>query len=125
MRSRLAVAARQFAVVLVSVTASTLLSFALRPYLQGQAHFLPFTLAVIVSACYGGFAPGLSATALSFLIAEYFFIDHGLLPVSSAHFALFGLFLAVGLSISILHGALKKSNAALLATVARLDEAVH
>ncbi|HLH43560.1 MAG TPA: ATP-binding protein [Bryobacteraceae bacterium] len=125
MQSRRAVAARQFTVVLVSVTASTLLSFALKPYLQGQAHFLPYTLAVIVSAWYGGFAPGLSATALSFLTADYFFVGQGFLPVSSAHFALFGLFLAVGVSISVLHGALKKSNAALQATVERLDEAVH
>lgn len=125
MRSRWAVAARQFTVVLVSVTASTLLSFTLKPYLQGQAHFLPYTLAVIASAWYGGFAPGLSATALSFLAADYFFVDQGFLPVSSAHFALFGLFLAVGVSISVLHGALKRSNATLRATVERLDEAVH
>jgi len=125
MRSRAALAARQFALVLVSVTASTLLSFALKPYLQGQAHFLPFTLAVIASAWYGGYVPGLSATALSFLAADYFFVDQGFLPVSGAHFALFGLFLVVGVSISVLQGALKKSNAALRATVERLDEAVH
>lgn len=125
MRFRAALIARQFAVVLGSVTASTLLAFALKPYLQGQAHFLPFTLAVIASAWYGGYVPGLSATALSFVAANYFFVEQGLLPVSGSHFALFGLFLAVGVSISVLQGALKKSNAALRATVERLDEAVQ
>src|SRR5215472_8147348 len=122
MPSRAALAARQFAVVLVSVTASTLLSFALKPYLQGQAHFLPFTLAVIASAWYGGYVPGLSATALSFLAADYFFVDQGFLPISGAHFALFGLFLVVGVSMGVLEGAFRGSNAALGATVEGLDE---
>jgi PAS domain S-box-containing protein len=123
MQSRLLVAVKQFTVVVGSVVASTLLSFALRPYLHGQAHFLPFTLAVIASAWYGGFVPGLSATVVGFLVADYFFSEpvYQIFPLSREDYALLGLFLAVGLSISLLQRALARSNAALRANIERLD----
>src|SRR6266404_9671209 len=118
---------KRFALATLSVAASTLLAFALGAHLEGQVPFLPFTLAVIASAWYGGLGPGLFATILSLLVTDYFFIRpiYHFGPVHSVHFTLFGLFLAVGISISLLHNALSKTNAALTSTLDRLDEAVH
>jgi PAS domain S-box-containing protein len=118
---------KRFAVVAASVWISTLLAFALKPYLEGQAPFLPFTLAVIASAWYGGLIPGLAATALSFLVADYFLVEptFHFLPVYPVHFALLGLYLAVGVSISVLQNALCTTNMILERTLEHLSDVVQ
>lgn len=115
------------AVTILCVGASAILAWALSPDLERQAPFLPFTLAIIASAWYGGLLPGLIATVLSSLVADYFFIEpiFRFGPVHSVHFSLFGLFLAVGISISLLHKARSKADAALRTTLTSLDEAIQ
>jgi PAS domain S-box-containing protein len=107
--------------------ASAVLARELEPHIAGQAPLLPFTLAVIASAWYGGLIAGLGATILSFLIADYLFIDprFQFLPLSAAHLALFLLFLVVGLSISILKAALGRNMIVLKTTIKGLDEATQ
>ena len=116
-----------FGVVATSVLASSLLAFLLKPYLQGEAPFLPFTLAVIASSWYGGLVPGLAATALSFVVADYFFFEpvNHLKPLSPIHIAPLTLFLVVGVSISLLQNSLSKANVSLRKALDQLDEAVH
>ena len=118
---------KQTGVVLTAVSLSALLAFALQPYLQGQAHFLPFTLAIIASAWYGGLIAGLAATILSFLTADFFFVDptFHFLPIHAVHVALFGLYLVVGVSISVLQNALSRSNARLSDTLEQLQQAMQ
>jgi PAS domain S-box-containing protein len=116
-------ALKQFALVMASVAGSTFLAFALRFYLEGEAPLLPFTLGVMAAAFYGGFVPALSATLLSFLVADYFFIEPTaqLLPISAMHVSLFALFMAVGISISFLRAALARANVGLRASLERLQ----
>lgn len=106
---------RRVAVVVLSILASTALAIALDPILKERVPFLPFTLGVIVSSAYGGLYAGLSATVLSFLIADYFFIEplHQLMPVHPGDVALLVLFLSVGIAVSLLHNALLAANAEL------------
>ena len=91
---------KRFGVVLLSVAGSSGVAFGLKTLLHGQAHLLPFTLAVIASSWYGGLIPGLAATILSVVIADYFFIEP--LFHIEADSALLAVFLVVGVSISLL-----------------------
>jgi signal transduction histidine kinase/ActR/RegA family two-component response regulator len=81
--------------------ASTAVAFAARLLLKSAlgnvAPLLMFTLSVMVSAWYGGLGPGLLATALSLLLGDYFFIAQ-----SVAERIEEGLFLGIGISISVL-----------------------
>src|SRR5579862_5975060 len=108
---------RRAAVVLLSVLGSTAIALALDPILKERVPFLPFTLGVIVCSAYGGFVSGIVATVLSFAIADYYFIEplHHFLPLHAGDVALLALFLVVGLSISVMHAALARVNAALRA----------
>src|ERR1043166_9519409 len=110
---------KRFAVVLLSVAGSSGVAFALRTLLPGQAHLLPFTLAVIASSWYGGLIPGLAATILSVGVADYFFIEP--LFHIEADSALLAVFLVVGVSISFLQKALAKTNAALRESNRRIE----
>ncbi len=118
---------RRAAVVLVSVSLSWMVTFALKPLLEGQAHLLPFTLAVMASAWYGGLFSGLAATAVSFLIADYFFIE----PVRQINLGMPGdlvlllLLAAVAVAISLLQGRLAKSAAALEDSLRRVELAAQ
>src|SRR4051812_35188344 len=69
-----------------------------------RAPFLSFILAIMITAWYGGFKPGLCATVLSTIVSKYYFIP----PVQSLavrtledSFMLAG-FILVGVSISAL-----------------------
>jgi K+-sensing histidine kinase KdpD len=44
-----------------------------------EAEFLPFSLAVVISAWYGGLGPGLLAIALACLASDYFLLGPGIL----------------------------------------------
>jgi PAS domain S-box-containing protein len=127
MRNRLIPLVKRTGVVIGSVGASTLLARALEPYVAGLAPLLPFTLAVIASAWYGGMITGLAATILSFFTADYLFIDpkYQILPFSPIHGILFLLFLATGISISTLKTALARNTAALRSAIQKLDIATQ
>src|SRR5215510_150236 len=71
--------------------------FLLKSALGDVAPLLMFTLSVMVSAWYGGLGPGLLATALSLLLGDYFFIAESIAERIEE-----GLFLGIGVAISIL-----------------------
>jgi PAS domain S-box-containing protein len=102
----------RYGLAALAICASTLLTFALRPLLGDQTHYLTFTLAVIVCAWYGGLGPGLAATIGGFLTADYFFIEpiYSLLPIDAEDAALLG---SVGVSVSLLTERLARAQARL------------
>lgn len=106
---------RRCAVVVVSLACSSLLALALKPVLHNQAQLLPFTLAVIAASTYGGLIAGLVTTVLSFVIADFLFIE----PVykiltTPADYTLLFVFLIFGISLSVVNHALAKANLGVL-----------
>jgi two-component system cell cycle sensor histidine kinase/response regulator CckA len=64
----------------------------------------PYLIAIVLSAWYGGFGPGICATTLSIFICDYFFIhDLALLPLAPDQFDDLLALLAVGIVVSILN----------------------
>jgi signal transduction histidine kinase len=78
--------------------------FLLKSALGDVAPLLLFTLSVMVSAWYGGLGPGLLATALGALLGDYFFIEpfYSFRVNSHAERIEEGLFLGIGIAISVL-----------------------
>src|SRR6266540_2843331 len=87
---------RYFVAIAATAVAFTA-RFLLKSALGNIAPLLMFTLSVMVSAWYGGLGPGLLATALSLLLGDYFFIAESIAERIEE-----GLFLGIGISISIL-----------------------
>jgi len=91
----------------VAITATAIVftaRFLLNPVLGDVAPLLMFTLSVTVAAWYGGLGPGLLATALGALLGAYTFIEpfYAFHIYSGAELIEAGLFLAIGVAISIL-----------------------
>ena len=103
---------KRAAVASASVVLSTLLTLAVEPALGDKPHYLAFTLAIIISAWYGGLLFGVAATIASFLIVDYLFVApvHHLVPIAADGLALLALFLVVGLSISLLQSTIAAAN---------------
>jgi signal transduction histidine kinase len=78
----------------------------LEPMLRAVAPFLMFSLAVMVSAWYGGFGPGILATVVSEFIGDYFFIypthTFEIAEQNLAQKPELGLFLIIGATSSLL-----------------------
>ena len=75
----------RYAVALVSVTSAALLAMVLENYWQSTPFVSLFLCAIMVSAWFGGFGPGLLAIALSVLAFDYYFLPptHSLVPNSN------------------------------------------
>jgi len=58
-----------YAIACLAVGAAALGSWALGPWMQGGAHFLFYTVAVLVAAAFGGTGPAVAATAMAMLLA--------------------------------------------------------
>jgi signal transduction histidine kinase len=108
-------------VVALSVSVSSGVALVFK--LKNHWHLLPFTFAVIISAWYGGLWPGLTATAVGFLVADYLFIEPTMTfgAESPVDWALIGLYVAIGIATSFLLDALRRKNEELEALVQRLD----
>ncbi len=93
--------------------------FTLDPVLGPYAPYMPFAIAVIVAARFGGRAPGYACTVLSALTSSYFFLEprYSLAIASPAAGAGLALFVIVGAVISVLVGDLHES----LQTLARAE----
>src|SRR5579872_4293643 len=107
--------AKTLGIAASSVIGSLILALIFEPFLGDTAHFLPFTLAVIISSWCGGLIFGLGATVASLLIVDYFFMVpvHRLLPIQPHALALLVLTLVVGVLISVLQSTLARANRAL------------
>jgi PAS domain S-box-containing protein len=106
-----------------SVVLATLLMLLLNPLLaMSQSPFLLFFGAIVFSAWYGGFGPGLFATALSGVVSAYYFIPPLYsLSLNLSSGARLGLFLLEGVLISTLSGALRVAKRRLERTVAKFQ----
>ena len=101
-------------VAVAAVGTATLLRGALDPLIGKEAPFLFFFIAVLASACSGGLLPGLLATALSALAADFFFLNpEGNWSLGNAGLGsnlLIGLFLLEGGGISWLTDLLRAAR---------------
>jgi len=107
MRFRLVPSAVRYAVA-VGITT---LTFAVRLALSGvfgeASSVLPFVMSVLVAAVYGGLGPGLLATALGAVLGTYLFVPpFQALSLQPAHVVSLGLFVAIGVTVSLLCEAL-------------------
>ena len=100
----------QYVTSILLVVTATVLTGAVKPFFNGKAPLFFFTIAVILSAGYGGMGTGLLATALSLGIALFFFQDHVLVLAQSSLL----LFAVIGVAITLVIGKLRGLNAALV-----------
>src|SRR5262245_30072281 len=94
----------QYFVAIAATAAAFTTRFLLRSDLGDVAPLLIFTLSVMVSAWHGGLGPGLLATALGAVLGAYSFMEpfYSFHIYSSAEWIEVGLFLIIGVSISLL-----------------------
>jgi two-component system sensor kinase FixL len=124
---------RRYGVAALLMAAALALRFALQPWLGPSVPYLQFFPAILVSAWYGGFGPGLAATAASVLAAMYLFLPpDGIAVGSAADLISLSLFSATGVGISWLSGRARTAEgghqaAASLATARaeRLDAIIN
>src|SRR5258708_14697836 len=114
---------KAWCIAVLSVVGSTILTFALAPLVHEKVTLLPFVLAVLVSAWYGGMSTGLAATFFGALSADYFFLKptFALWPVTQGDLALLALLVSIGVSVSLLTKRAHTSHAAILKSRERLD----
>ncbi|MBD1861881.1 MULTISPECIES: PAS domain S-box protein [Trichocoleus] len=110
----------RYGVAVLVVVAATVVRLLLNPLLGNAAPFLPFILAVLFSAWYGGLRPGLLSTGLSAGIIHYFWLrSNGTDVVGFRNLILLGLFLTAGIGLSwvneVLHRSRRGSEATLKA----------
>ena len=101
----------RYAIAIIATLAALGIRLILQPVLGVHSPYLPFVVAVIVAARFGGRGPGIVSAALSALGVLYFFIDPRFSFRVASHEAAAGLllFLAVGIVISLLVGHLRDS----------------
>jgi signal transduction histidine kinase len=96
----------------VSVITAAILTVAIEPYFEGKAPLFFLTIAVILSAAFGGMGAGLLATALSVGVVLTVLRDKVFVLVA-AHSSL-ALFAVIGIAISLVIGKLRTTNTALI-----------
>jgi len=101
------------------VCAAVVATIAIQPLFGGRAPLTAFTVAVILSASYGGLGPGLLATALSVAIVK--------LKFENSVFTLFrvqstlGLFTFIGVAVTLVIERFRRANAQLEQAKDRLE----
>jgi signal transduction histidine kinase len=112
-----------YVLALLAVAGGLLLRFVLTPLLGQQGPYLILALSIVLAALYGGFGPALLATALGTAIGTYLFVAtkpgwESVLELPNITRTV--LFIAIGVSISVIGGRLQASRQALAASVAEL-----
>jgi PAS domain S-box-containing protein len=108
---------RRYGMAVLATAAALLCRLALDAVLEDRAVFLPSTLAVLVSAWYGGLGPGLVATGLSASAIPVVFLEPRWIPRVAllADGLSLVVFVVVGLGMSVLvaqlHGARRRAEA--------------
>src|SRR5262245_53647912 len=89
-------------VAIVATGVAAAIRMALHPFLGDSMPFLLFPVAITVAAFFGGFGPGVVATALSLVIATYFFIppQENFAVANLQEWFRVGVFVVTGLIIS-------------------------
>src|ERR1700730_13386548 len=98
MRSRLPRSIRRYLMSVLFVGVAMLLTFAIRPVFGGKAPLVFFTIAVALSAAYGGLWAGVFTTLLSVVMAGWLFQQSIILLALSQSTLV--LFAALGITIS-------------------------
>ncbi len=120
----------RYGTAVFAVFAATGVRIAFNPVLGAQAPHVPFALAVILAARFGGRGPGLAAVALSALSVAWFFIEpfRSLSIASSEGIWGLALFVVEGVLVALLVGSLRtllllrtRAEEALRASQARLE----
>ena len=99
-------------VPIVSVITAAILTVAIEPFFGGKAPLFFLTIAVILSAAFGGMSAGLLATALSVGVVLSV-LRNEIFILVLAHSSLL-LFAVVGIAISLFIGKLRSVNTALI-----------
>jgi PAS domain S-box-containing protein len=102
----------RYGVAAITVPVALSVRLLLFPLFREHSPYLPFTLAVMVAALFGGRGPGIAATALSALGAAWFFLApiHSFAVANPAARADLALFVLVGCLISLLAGHSRESH---------------
>lgn len=103
------------------VAVAVVLTFAIRPVFGGKAPLTFFTIAVVVSAAYGGLWAGILSTVLGVLIADWLF-QQSLFLLAQSQSSLF-LFAVLGVAISAIVQLLHQANAKLTEARSQVEEA--
>jgi PAS domain S-box-containing protein len=101
-----------YSLAVASVAASWGIRYPLYPVLQFAAPYSTFYWAVFVTAWAGGFVPGLAATLISGLVAQYFLIEplYTFRGASNGDLVGTGLFVITGALMSFLCDALRSAT---------------
>lgn len=101
----------QYGIAVLAVAAATGVRVLLNPLLSDAAPFLPFILAVLLSAWYGGLGPGLLSTGLSAGVIHHLWLRTGSDDGTGLrNLILLGLFLTAGVSLSWINELLHRSR---------------
>ena len=101
----------RYGVAVIVIALALGVKLLLDPLIADQSPFLLFAAAVMVAAWFGGLGPGLLATALGAVVADYYFLAPigSFTPPGVAFLPLF-LFVLQGALISLLAGALRSAR---------------
>jgi signal transduction histidine kinase len=121
MRIRLSPPIKRYAVPILLVVAATVLTFAIQPLFGGKAPLTFFTIAVVLSAVYGGMWAGFFSTLLSVVMVGWLFQQPAFLLVRSQSSLV--LFAVLGFAISSIMQILHRTNAKLASARAQLERA--
>src|SRR4051812_43434834 len=101
--------AQAYLLAVLAVAAMTPLRYGLNPFMGMQSPFILFSIAIIVTALYGGLLPALLATALSALSGAWLFLppESALGRIDATQYVQIVVFAALGISISLLGGRIK------------------
>ena len=113
----------RYGFALILVLAATEVRLAFNPVLGVEAPHMPFNLAVIIAAWFGGRGPGLVAVALSALSVDWFFLEPLHSPVIASREGIWGfaLFAITTSLIALLVGSFRE----LLAARAKAEESLR
>jgi signal transduction histidine kinase len=111
----------RYAVPILLVVAATVLTFAIQPLFGGKAPLTFFTIAVVLSAVYGGMWAGFFSTLLSVVMVGWLFQQPAFLLVRSQSSLV--LFAVLGFAISSIMQILHRTNAKLASARAQLERA--
>ena len=112
-----------YGVATVATAAAAGLAVGMEAWAQGDLVFLPAVLAVLAAAACGGVRPGLLATALSTMLFVYLFVPprHSMAVEGLDNTLAVALFVAIGLSTSVVCGALHATRRRLEAQQQKLE----
>jgi signal transduction histidine kinase/ActR/RegA family two-component response regulator len=106
---------QRYGLALAAVLLAAVIRFALSPWMpQGGVPFITFFLAVMLAAWVGGMGPGLFASVLSALVADFLYIEPAYqIKIKSTYMVSLGVFCLETVAISLLAEKSKRTEAKL------------